>query len=126
MAAIAATPATTADVDTIRCAQRAAAAQAKRRPWASDRAILRWQRAAALQAAYDGLEARIAELAAQEELAAIRPDLDGNQIMQILGIGPGREIGAAYNHLLELRLERGPLGEEEAERELRAWWASRS
>jgi len=84
------------------------------------------KRAAALQTAYDGLEARIAELAAQEELAAIRPDLDGNQIMQILGIGPGREIGAAYNHLLELRLERGPLGEEEAERELRAWWASRS
>lgn len=84
------------------------------------------KRAAALQTAYDGLEARIAELAAQEELDAIRPDLDGNQIMQILGIGPGREVGAAYNHLLEIRLERGPLGEAAAERELRDWWASRS
>ena len=64
-------------------------------------------------------------LAAQEELDAIRPDLDGNRIMEILGIPPSREVGAAYDHLLELRLDRGPLGEEEAERELRAWWAAR-
>lgn len=84
------------------------------------------KRAAALQAAYDGLESRIGELAAQEELAAIRPDLDGNAIMRILGIGPGRDVGAAYAHLLELRLDRGPLGEEEAERELRAWWAGQA
>ena len=83
------------------------------------------KRAAALQAAYDSLEARIAVLEAQEELAAIRPDLDGNRIMEILGIGPGRDVGAAYNHLLELRLDRGPLGEEGAERELLAWWAER-
>lgn len=83
------------------------------------------KRAAALQAAYDGLEQRIAILADQEELAAIRPDLDGNKIMEILGIPPGREVGAAYDYLLELRLDRGPLGDEEAERELRAWWAAR-
>lgn len=82
------------------------------------------KRAAALQAAYDGLEQRIAILAEQEELAAIRPDLDGNRIMQILDIGPGRDVGAAYDYLLELRLDRGPLGEEEAERELRAWWSA--
>ena len=84
------------------------------------------KRAAALQAAYDGLEERIEVLAAEEELAAIRPDLDGNRIMEILGIRPGREVGEAYNYLLELRLDRGPLGEEEAERELRAWWAART
>ena len=83
------------------------------------------QRAAALQAAYDGLEERIARLAQEEELASIRPDLDGNRIMEILGIAPGRDVGAAYDFLLELRLDRGPLGEEEAERELRAWWAQR-
>ena len=84
------------------------------------------KRAEALQRAYDGLEDRIAVLAEQEELAAIRPDLDGNQIMQILGIGPGREVGAAYAHLLELRLDRGPMQPDEAERELRAWWAARA
>ncbi|MFZ8980349.1 MAG: CCA tRNA nucleotidyltransferase [Candidatus Nanopelagicales bacterium] len=83
------------------------------------------KRAEALQRAYDSLEQRIAQLSEQEELAAIRPDLDGNQIMQILGIPPGREVGAAYNHLLELRLDRGPLGPDEAERELRAWWDAR-
>ena len=83
------------------------------------------KRALALQAAYDGLEERIEVLAAQEELDAIRPDLDGNRIMEILGIPPGREVGAAYNFMLELRLDRGPLGEDEAERELRAWWAAR-
>lgn len=83
------------------------------------------QRAAALQTAYDGLEERIARLAEEEELASMRPDLDGNRIMEILGIAPGRDVGAAYDFLLELRLDRGPLGEEEAERELHAWWAQR-
>jgi poly(A) polymerase len=83
------------------------------------------KRAAALQAAYDSLEVRIAELAEQEELASIRPDLDGNAIMEILGIPPGRDVGAAYAYLLELRLDRGPMGEDEAERELRTWWAER-
>ncbi len=83
------------------------------------------KRAAALQTAYDGLEARITELAEQEELASIRPDLDGNAIMEILGIPPGRDVGAAYAYLLELRLDRGPMEEDEAERELRSWWAQR-
>ena len=74
---------------------------------------------------YDELEARIARLSEEEELAAMRPALDGNRIMEILGIPPGRDVGAAYAFLLELRLERGLLDDDEAERELRAWWADR-
>ncbi|MDE0572142.1 CCA tRNA nucleotidyltransferase [Demequina sp. B12] len=76
-----------------------------------------------LSFAYDDLEQRIAELREQEEIDSIRPDLDGNQIMEALGIGPGREIGMAYKYLLELRMEHGPLGEERALTELKAWWA---
>jgi poly(A) polymerase len=83
------------------------------------------QKALRLQKTYDELEARIAVLAEQEELDAMRPDLDGNQIMKILGIGPGRDVGEAYRFLLELRMDRGPLGEEAAAEELRAWWADR-
>jgi poly(A) polymerase len=79
-----------------------------------------------LRRTYDDLEERIARLSEQEELDAIRPDLDGNQIMEILGIGPGREVGAAYQHLLELRMDRGPVGEDEARAALLAWWADRS
>ena len=75
--------------------------------------------------AYDNLEERIAVLAEEEELAAIRPDLDGEQIMSILGIRPGRDVGEAYRFLLELRLDEGSLGEEAAEQRLRAWWAAR-
>ena len=71
----------------------------------------------------DELEARIAELQEQEELAAIRPDLDGTQVMEHLGVGPGREVGEALAFLLELRLDEGPLGEDEAYRRLDAWWA---
>jgi len=78
-----------------------------------------------LSFAYDDLEHRIAELREQEEVDAIRPDLDGTQIMAILEIPPGREVGAAYKHLLELRMEHGPLGEERAEAELRDWWKAR-
>jgi poly(A) polymerase len=78
-----------------------------------------------LRRTYDDLEARIARLAEQEELDAMRPDLDGNQIMTILGIGPGREVGEAYRHLLELRMDHGPLGEERATAELHAWYAAR-
>ena len=81
------------------------------------------RRAAALQRSYDSLERRIAALRAQEELDAIRPDLDGNAIMQLLGIPPGPEVGKAYRHLLALRMERGPLGQAEAEAELRRWAA---
>lgn len=83
------------------------------------------RKAERLDFAYDDLERRIAELAEQEELEAVRPDLDGNRIQEILGIGPGREVGEAYRMLLEQRLEHGPLGEERAEQVLREWWAAR-
>ncbi|WP_439937682.1 CCA tRNA nucleotidyltransferase [Nocardia sp. N13] len=78
-----------------------------------------------LRRTYDSLEERIARLSEEEELAAIRPDLDGNQIMAVLGIGPGREVGDAYKFLLELRMDEGPKSAEEAEAALRAWWAAR-
>lgn len=80
---------------------------------------------ARLRGAYDELERRIAALAEQEELAAIRPDLDGEQIMRILGIRPGPVVGEAYRFLLEARLDEGPLGTDEAERRLRDWYAER-
>ncbi|MCU1482620.1 MAG: poly(A) polymerase [Subtercola sp.] len=79
-----------------------------------------------LSFAYDDLEDRIAQLAEQEELDSTRPDLDGEQIMSILNLKPSREVGEAYTFLLELRLEEGPLGEEEATRRLLAWWSARS
>ncbi len=71
----------------------------------------------------DTLEERIEVLAAQEELGRIRPDLDGTQVMAHLALAPGPEVGRALDFLLELRLEEGPLGEEEAHRRLDAWWA---
>ncbi len=80
------------------------------------------RRAARLQANYDDLEARIAELAAKEDLARVRPDLDGNAIMALLDIPAGPQVGKAWNYLKELRLDRGPLPREEAEAELLAWW----
>ncbi|MBV7432386.1 CCA tRNA nucleotidyltransferase [Dermabacteraceae bacterium TAE3-ERU5] len=83
------------------------------------------RKAATLASAYDELERRIAELAEKEEIAKIRPDLDGAQIMEILGLAPGREVGLARNFLLELRMEEGPLGEEEAKRRLLEWWQQR-
>lgn len=83
------------------------------------------RKAFVLQATYDELERHIETLAQQEELDAIRPDLDGNEIMQILEIQPGPIIGQAYKFLLELRLEQGPLDKEQAEAALRAWWAQR-
>jgi poly(A) polymerase len=84
------------------------------------------RKAERLRRTYDDLEARIEVLAEQEELEAIRPDLDGNQIMELLGIGPGREVGEAYRHLLELRMDHGPLSPEDAEAALRTWWAERA
>jgi len=74
-----------------------------------------------LAQAYDALEARITELAAKEELDSIRPDLDGNEIMAILGIPPGPLVGRAYKHLLELRIDAGPLGRDRARQELLTW-----
>jgi poly(A) polymerase len=82
------------------------------------------RRAAALSAAYDDLERRIAELAEQEELKRIRPDLDGNQIMELLDLPPGPLVGRAYKHLLELRMERGPLEHDAAVAALRDWFAN--
>lgn len=75
--------------------------------------------------AYDDLEARIHELAEKEELDAVRPDLDGEQVMRILDLRPSRDVGEAMRYLLELRLDNGPLGEEEATRRLLAWWEQR-
>ena len=79
------------------------------------------RKAEQLAATYDSLENRIKELKAQEELDRIRPDLDGRQIMEILGIKPSPMVGEAYNYLLELRMERGPLGSDLAKEELLAW-----
>ncbi|GMM97223.1 CCA tRNA nucleotidyltransferase [Microbacterium luteum] len=79
-----------------------------------------------LRSAYDDIESRIAALREQEQLDAIRPDLDGNDIQRILGIPPGRDVGAAYRFLLDLRLDEGVLGADEAERRLRAWWDARA
>jgi poly(A) polymerase len=75
--------------------------------------------------AYDDLEQRIAVLAEEEELAAVRPELDGQQIMQLLGVRPGPVVGEAYRFLLELRLDEGPIGADAAAERLRAWWAAR-
>ena len=79
------------------------------------------QKAARLARAYDDLEERITVLSEQEELEKIRPDLDGNQIMEILGVRSGPVVGDAYRYLLDLRMERGPLGTERAAQELRRW-----
>jgi poly(A) polymerase len=78
-----------------------------------------------LSFAYDDLEARIAALAEQEELQAIRPELDGEAIMDILNLKPGREVGEAYQFLLDVRLDEGEIGVAEATKRLRAWWESR-
>jgi len=81
------------------------------------------RKADCLAFAYDDLETRITRLGAEEELAAVRPDLDGNAIMELLGIPPGRDVGRAWSFLKELRLERGPLPRHQAAAELLAWWA---
>ncbi|MGN9812403.1 CCA tRNA nucleotidyltransferase [Micromonospora sp. BQ11] len=79
------------------------------------------RKAAQLAADYDALEERIARIAAEEDLARVRPDLDGNAIMELLGVPPGPLVGRAWKHLKEIRLERGPLDREEAEAELLRW-----
>jgi poly(A) polymerase len=79
------------------------------------------RKAAALQRTYDELEERIARIAAEEDLARVRPDLDGNEIMRILGLPPGPLVGQAWRYLKELRLDRGPLSHDEAVGELRRW-----
>ncbi len=83
------------------------------------------KKAERLAHAYDDLEQRIAQLREQEELDSIRPELDGNQIMEILGIGPSREVGLAYDYLLEVRLDEGEIGPEAAKNRLLSWWQAR-
>ncbi|GAA2511904.1 CCA tRNA nucleotidyltransferase [Pilimelia columellifera subsp. columellifera] len=82
------------------------------------------RKAAALAADYDALEDRISRIAAEEDLARVRPDLDGNAIMELLGVPPGPIVGRAWKHLKELRLEHGPLDRDAAEAELRRWAAA--
>jgi poly(A) polymerase len=79
------------------------------------------RKAAALSADYDALEERIARIEAEEDLARVRPDLDGNAIMELLGVPPGPIVGQAWRFLKELRLDRGPLDRDEAEAELLRW-----
>jgi poly(A) polymerase len=79
------------------------------------------RKALALQGTYDDLERRIERIRAEEDLAAVRPDLDGNAIMELLGLPPGPDVGRAWRHLKEMRLDRGPLSRDEAEAELRRW-----
>ncbi|WAL69933.1 CCA tRNA nucleotidyltransferase [Amycolatopsis cynarae] len=79
------------------------------------------RKAAALQRTYDELEERITRIAAEEDLARVRPDLDGNEIMKLLNLPPGPLVGQAWRYLKELRLDRGPLSHEEAVAELRRW-----
>jgi poly(A) polymerase len=83
------------------------------------------RRAARLQANYDDLERRIVELAAKEDLQRVRPDLDGNEIMRILDIPAGPQVGEAWKYLKEMRLDRGPLEHDEAVEELQKWWNAR-
>jgi poly(A) polymerase len=74
----------------------------------------------------DDLEARIEALAEAEEIAKIRPELDGRAVMDHLGLPPGPAIGEALDFLLEIRLEEGPIGEEASKRRLDAWWSQRT
>ena len=84
------------------------------------------KKAARLAATYDSLEARIGRLMEEEELSKIRPDLDGQEVMELLSLKPSREVGQAMDFLLELRLEEGPLGKEVATQRLLTWWKDRS
>ena len=90
---------------------------------ASDCTTRNKRKAAELAQRMVDFQARVATLREQEELDAIRPDLDGRQVMDHLGVGPGRHVGEALAHLLEVRLEEGPLGPDEAYARLDAWWA---
>ena len=80
------------------------------------------RKAERLEFAYDDIERRIIELREQEEIDAVRPELDGQEIMRVLGITPGRDVGRAYTFLLELRLDEGPIGKEAATERLLTWW----
>jgi poly(A) polymerase len=84
------------------------------------------RKAAALSRRMDDLEARIADLNAKEELASLRPELDGNEVMQLLGVGPGKVVGEALAMLMEIRLDEGEIGPDAARERLVNWWAERS
>ncbi|MFC9893267.1 CCA tRNA nucleotidyltransferase [Nocardia sp. NPDC127579] len=84
------------------------------------------RRAAALRATYDDLEARIERIQQAEDLAKVRPDLDGNAIMELLGLRPGPQVGKAWSYLKELRLDRGPMTRDEAEAALLEWWKTQN
>jgi len=84
------------------------------------------RKAERLRRTYDDLELRIAKLSEEEELASLRPDLDGQQIMAVLDIPPGPQVGAAYRFLLELRMDHGPMESADAEAALRTWWANQA
>jgi poly(A) polymerase len=83
------------------------------------------RKAQRLSKAYDDLEARIVRLQEQEELAAVRPELNGNEIAEVLGIRPGPVLGEAYQYLLAVRLDDGPIGKDAAREKLLAWWVVR-
>ena len=83
------------------------------------------RRARRLSQAYDDLEVRIERLLEQEELGKVRPELDGHEIAEVLGIEPGPALGQAYKHLLSVRLDEGVIGKEAAAQRLREWWAER-
>ena len=89
----------------------------------SDSTTRNRRKAERLARSYDDLEARIARLRTEEELSAVRPELNGNEIADVLGITPGPLLGRAYQHLLAVRLDQGPIGAEAAAQELRRWWA---
>jgi poly(A) polymerase len=89
----------------------------------SDSTTRNARKAQRLSTTYDELERRIEELMEAEELARVRPELNGNEIAEVLGIRPGPVLGRAYSYLLEVRLDRGPLGRDAAEAVLRDWWA---
>ena len=91
----------------------------------SDSTTRNYRKAQRLSRAYDDLEARIDRLAAEEELASVRPELDGNEIAATLGIKPGPVLGEAYKYLLGVRLDEGPIGKDAARERLIAWWAAR-
>jgi poly(A) polymerase len=90
----------------------------------SDSTTRNRRKAEQLSRTYDALEERIERLVEAEELARVRPELNGNEIAEVLGIRPGPVLGRAYAHLLEVRLDRGVVGRDEAEAELRRWWAT--
>ncbi|MCZ2827401.1 CCA tRNA nucleotidyltransferase [Modestobacter sp. VKM Ac-2986] len=92
----------------------------------SDSTTRNKKRAAMLSATYDSLEERIEDISQAEDLGRIRPDLDGNRIMELLDIPPGREVGEAWRFLKDLRLERGPLDPDVAEAELLTWWRNKT